>query len=270
MEIQDGNGSVVAVQTVGAGHFDVGFASLGAMIVGRDEGLPVRSIASIVRKGDLGGVYRESTGIRTPKDWEGKSLLTTPGSFEQPFLEPFLRKNGADPDRVNIVAVDASARLPAFLAKRGEVYITAVPQQIARLNKVEPMSSIIFADYGLPLPGHGFFTTEDVIKTQPHMLRAFVDAAVRGWEYSREHSDEAMQIMYARRADANLADYEGELAGLEAYRDYLDTDRTRGKTIGWHSEEDWADMLRTMADAGVIKAAGKPTEYFTNDFIPNR
>ena len=43
--IEDGNGSNTTVQLVGSGQFDVGHASLAAMAIGRDKGLPLKAFA---------------------------------------------------------------------------------------------------------------------------------------------------------------------------------------------------------------------------------
>jgi len=215
-------------------------------------------------------MYASESGIRGPKDLEGKTLVTSPASLEQPFIEPFLRKNGANPDRVTVLALDPAAKLQTFMAGRGDVFVAPVPHQFTRLDKMRPMGAFTFAEYGLLLPGHGLFTTEELINTKPALMRAMTEVTVRAWEYTREHPEEAMRPMSSQRADADLPDFEGELAAIERYRDFLDTDRTRGKTIGWQSEDDWADTLRAMAEAGVVKAGARPADYFTNQFIPNR
>ena len=119
VELQNGTGSVSTVQAVGAGRFELGWASLATMAIAREENLPVRSIAGVVRRSDLGMMYASESGIRGPKDLEGKTLVTSPASLEQPFIEPFLRKNGANPDRVTVLALDPAAKLQTFMAGRG-------------------------------------------------------------------------------------------------------------------------------------------------------
>src|SRR5581483_9656738 len=127
VELQDGNGSVVAVQTVGAGKFDLGYASLATMAMGRAEGLPVRAVAGFVRKGDLGMLFPEGAPIRSPKDVEGLSIIYTPGAFEAPFLDAFFRSGGTSRDRVNLITVDAAAKYQTYAAGRGDAVFGPVP-----------------------------------------------------------------------------------------------------------------------------------------------
>ncbi len=269
VELQDGNGSVIAVQTVGAGKFDLGHANLASMAIGREEGLPVRAIAGFIRKSDMGVLFPEGSPIRSPKDLEGKSVTYTSGSLEAPFLDAFFRNGGTSRDRVDLVSVDAAAKVSGYAAGRGDAVISTVPYVAAQVRKSRPSGSILFSDYGLPLPGFGLFTTEDVIRAKPEMLRAFVETAVRAWEYTRDHPAEAAEAMIAQRPQANL-DRETEIVGLENFRPFLETERTRGKVPGWQSEEDWAETLKALVDAGVARPESRPTDFFTNEFIPDR
>ena len=75
--------------------------------------------------------------------------------------------------------------------------------------------------------------------------------------------------MIAQRPQASL-NRDVEVLGLEVFTSFLETERTRGKVIGGHSEQDWADTVRALTEAGVVKEGARPADYFTNDFIPNR
>ena len=237
------------------------------MAMGRNEGLPVQSVAGFIRRGDLGMLYPDNAPVRSPREIEGKSIIYTPGAFEAPFLDAFFRSAGISRERVNLITVDAAAKYQTYAAGRGDAVFGPVPYQAVLMQKARPSSALLFADYGLLLPGHGLFTNEEVLNNKPGLLRAFVAAAVRGWEHARDHPDEAMQAMVAQRPQASI-EFEGERGALEAYRAYLDTERTRGRPLGWQAEEDWADALRGMVDAGVMKPSSRPSEFYTNDFIP--
>jgi NitT/TauT family transport system substrate-binding protein len=269
VELQDGNGSVVAVQTVGAGRFDLGHANLASMAMGREEGLPVRAIAGFIRKSDMGVLFSEGAPIRSPKDLEGKSVTYTSGSLEAPFLDAFFRNGNTSRDRINLVSVDAAAKVSGYAAGRGDAVFSTVPYVYAQTKQTRPSGWILFSDYGLPLPGFGLFTTEEVIRTKPDMLRAFVETAVRGWEHARENPSDAVNAIMAQRPQANL-NRDVELLGLESFRPFLETERTRGRVPGWQSEEDWAETLRALVDAGVAKPESRAADFFTNEFIPNR
>ncbi len=269
VEVEDGNGSVTAVQTVGAGKYDVGHANLSVMAMGHEESLPIRAVAGFTRKSDMGVLYPEGASIRTAKDLEGKYVVYTANSLETPFLDGFFRNAGINRDRMNLVAVDAAAKNSTYFSGRADAIITTVPATWARAQTMRPSSYLLFSDYGMPLPGYGLFATEATIAARPEMIRAFVDVAARGWEYERDHPEDAMDVLIAQRPQAGI-DREAELAALKALSTFLDSERTRGKVIGWQSEEDWADALQAMVVAGVARGSSQPGDFYTNDFVPAR
>jgi NitT/TauT family transport system substrate-binding protein len=69
--IEDGNGSVIAAQLVGAGQFDIGHASLSSVAIARGKGLPVTSVAGFIRKSDMGVLVPVGSGWKSAKDLEG-------------------------------------------------------------------------------------------------------------------------------------------------------------------------------------------------------
>ncbi|MDB5839194.1 MAG: hypothetical protein JWQ23_1146, partial [Herminiimonas sp.] len=88
---EDGNGSATTVQLVGTGQHDVGYTDLSVMAVARGKGVPVISIGGLIKKTSLGVFVPKGSGIKTPKDLEGKEVIYTATSFEGPFMDSFLR-----------------------------------------------------------------------------------------------------------------------------------------------------------------------------------
>ena len=54
---------------------------------------------------------------------------------------------------------------------------------------------------------------------------------------------------------------------IEGYRPFMDTENSRNLPFGAQSEVDWANTLRAMEAAEVIKTGSKPSDYFTNALI---
>ncbi len=73
--IEDGTGTTTTVQLVGAGKYDIGYAGFVSAMVAREKGVPVKAIAGVLRKSDLGVVVDEKSTIHKPKDLEGKKIL---------------------------------------------------------------------------------------------------------------------------------------------------------------------------------------------------
>jgi NitT/TauT family transport system substrate-binding protein len=262
--IEDGNGSVVTVQLVGAGKFDVGHASLSSVAIARGKGLPVISIAGFVRKGDMGVIVPAGSGWKTPKDLERKKVAYTAGSLEGPFINAFF---GASKNKVELLNVDAATKVSVYLSGNADAVISTVPYVLAIVAAKRPSEGILFSNYGLELPDFGLFTTTAMLKEKGDAIRRLTSIIADSWNYILDgHIDEGVQAIITNRSQLPLnADV---LKGqIENYKAFFYTKATEGKPIGFQSTDDWAKTIKVLVDADLLKEGSRPEEYFTNDFI---
>jgi len=264
VSIEDGNGSVVAVQLVGAGQFDVGHAALASMAIGREKGLPVISIAGFIRKSDMGVLVPKDSGWRTAKDLEGKKVTYTAGSLEGPFVNAFF---GASRSKVELLNVDAATKIGTFLSGSADAVISTVPYVLPIVEEKRPAVGILFAESGLDLPGFGLFATTAKLKEKGPQLKKFASVVVGAWAYILDgHEDEAVAAEVKARPNApvNAKVLRGQ---IEAYKPYFTTAATADKPIGIQTDEDWSSTIKAMEEAGVVKKGSKPSDYYTNDYV---
>lgn len=263
---KDGSGSVVTVQVVGSGNFDIGHANLASMAIGRGKGLPVRAIAGFMRKSDMGALVPVESDIKTVKDLAGKKVIYTSGSLEAPFMDAFFAAGGLGRDKVTLLSVNAAAKFSTYIAKAGDAVVTTVPFGQALLYKPRPSRGILFADYGLPLPGFGLIATESTIKNKPKEVAAFVDATIKAWTYIMDgHEKEGIDAIIAQRPQAKI-DPEMFMRGLIEDIKFFNTEATKDKPFGWMAESDWAATIKAMIEADVVPKDSKPADFFTNQF----
>jgi NitT/TauT family transport system substrate-binding protein len=269
VSIEDGNGSTVTVQLVGAGRYDVGLADLSPMAIGKARGLPVISVAGIIRQGGVGFVVPKTTKISSLADFVGKEIFYTTSSFEGPFVEPLFRSNGVAFERINLVNMDASAKIPAYLAGRGDAMITTVPPNLVIAANKRDSYGVLFSDHGFNLPSFGLVTRPDLLKTRAAAIRRFASVVTSAWTYvmaSHDHIVEASKITLARRPTSPLP-LDIMIAQTESYRPYFYTKATADMPIGLQAETDWQVAIKNMEAAKVIAPGSRPADYFTNDLI---
>lgn len=265
---KDGSGSVVTVQVVGSGNFEIGHANLSSMAIGRGKGMPVRAIAGFMRKSDMGAIVPADSEIKSVKDLAGKKIVYTSGSLEAPFLDAFLAAGGLSRRDVQMLSVNASAKFSTYIAKSGDAVVTTVPFGTALLAKPRPSRGILFADHGLPLPGFGLFATEDMIEKEPEMLRTFVAATIKAWNYILDgHAEEGIDAIIKQKPGAKI-DREMFLRGHKENTKFLTTEATKDKPFGWMAQDDWASTIKVMVESGVLPKDVKPEDFYTNKFIP--
>lgn len=264
VSMEDGNGSVVAVQLVGVGQFDVGHASLSSVAIARGKGLPVISIAGIVRKSDMGVLIPAGSGWKTAKDLEGKKVAYNAGSLEGPFMDAFF---GASRSKVELLNVDPVTKIGIYQSGEADAVVSTVPYVLPIVEAKRPSDSILFASTGLALPGFGLFTTEKKLKEKPDAIKRFTNVVLRSWLYVLDgHVDEGVDAIIKARPNAplNAKMLKDE---IEGYKPFMDTENSRQLPFGAQSEIDWANTLRVMESADVIRKGSKPSDYFTNALI---
>lgn len=265
VEVEDGNGSVTTVQLVGAGNFDVGHASLAPMMIARDKGLPVKAIASFARKNDIGLLVPKGT-LKSPKDLAGKKMIFTAGSLEAPFLDQFLAAGGLKREQVELISVEAAAKVPSYAAGRADGVFSTVPFVQPSVEASRASDAILFSDYGLQFPSFGLIASEDKIKARGPAIRRFASVVAGAWEYILKGAEEeGAQAIVSQRPQAKL-DLRILRAQIEALKSYFPTAATQGMPMGMMAEADWTAGIKTMAGVKLIKE-GKASDFYTNDML---
>jgi NitT/TauT family transport system substrate-binding protein len=254
------------VQLVGAGRFDVGNASLAPMMIARDKGLGVRAIANFARKNDIGLLVPRGSNMKTPRDLVGKKIIFTAGSLEAPFLDTFLAAGKVKREQVELLNVEAAAKVPTYAAERADGVFSTVPFVLPAVEANRPSDAILFSDYGLQFPSFGLLSSEDKIKERGPAIRRFASVVAGAWEYILAGGeDEAVKAIIAQRPQAKLDPkvLRGQIDSLKAF---FTTPNSKGLPMGVMAEADWVAGIKTMSSVNLIKDA-PAAGFYTNDLL---
>jgi len=202
-----------------------------------DPGLPVVAIALIGQRGQQAFAALADSGIRTPKDWEGRTVgyKGTP----PPDLFALLAAAGADANKINLVNVGFDPRV--LSERQVDVYPLFKSNEPYLLNRWGHQLTLWdAADYGVPTLGLAYVTSEAYLQTHADQLTRFLRAALRGVAYAQANTDEAVQIVLK---------YAGPETDPDHMRHMLETelrDAQSERGYGWQNAAQWqalADML---------------------------
>ncbi len=113
--IKSSGGSTQAMQIVTGGQAEFGNVAASSLTQAAGQGsVPLRMVALFGQKDSLSIAYFESSGIKTPKDLEGRKLGMVPGSVAFLLWPSFAKANGVDASRVEIKNWDFLAATTAF------------------------------------------------------------------------------------------------------------------------------------------------------------
>jgi NitT/TauT family transport system substrate-binding protein len=112
---------------------------------------------------------------------------------------------------------------------------------------------------------NGIIAHQDLINSDPELLRAFVPAAIRGFLYGRAHPDEAAAIVkkYSPTIDVAIIKREFEVS----WKTWV-TPNTKGEPLGWGSDADWAATIAVLKQHGGVSAPLATSRLYTNEFVP--
>lgn len=273
IDIQDGTGTLNTINLVAAGSVDVGLVQLGPMAIARGQGLPVTSFAGFLRKSDLAVIVDAKTGPKTPKELAGKKLTCFANSMWAPYIDVYFKRiglaRGEGPDKVNVVMVSPAAMVPTYASGGADGFMSLKEFGEPYVDETRPSHSLLSADVGVAFPSYGLIATEATVQKKKDALGRLAANQRKAWEYifaSPANIDEAAKAVVANRADKQL-NFNIIRKQIALSQEFIDTKNTKGKPIGWQSEDDWKEALAQMVEAGQIKGDIKPASYFTNEFF---
>ena len=129
LTINEGRGSPASVQIVGAKSDTFGMTDAGSLMLGATKGVPIRSMFSLLSSSDFGIISLEETGIKSPKDLEGKSVAGTSGDGPTALFPAVCETNGVNKDKVKVVFMDPPAKPAALMEKRVDALLGGASDQ---------------------------------------------------------------------------------------------------------------------------------------------
>jgi NitT/TauT family transport system substrate-binding protein len=262
-----GKGSVTTAQLVGSKAAQVGFSD--GFVVGSAvaRGMAIKTVGSIYRRDPAAIMVLADSSIQTPKDLEGKTVAITAGSAQFQQWPAFAKGAGIDTSKIQVVNVDPAGVGPALISGKADAiagYVASyVPSIEVHGNK--KVRLFWFADYGVTVVSNGIIVHQDLLKSDPDLVRAFVPAAIKGFLYGRQHPEEAVDVVskYIGTAEPAISKLELELS----WKTWV-TPNTKGKPLGWGSDADWATTIQVLDQYGGVTAPLETRQLYTNEFVP--
>jgi NitT/TauT family transport system substrate-binding protein len=276
VKFEDGKGSTLTVNLVGAGKFDVGYANVGSMTIGRDKaGMKLKALMIVHPKSEIALMVDKKSGVTKLEQLAGKGwdITYTPGSFEGPFMDAFFfNQGGLKRSDVNLKSVGFTEKINLYITSRVHGFVSSAPFNAPLMRKERPSNYILMADYGLVIPSHGVMAHEDKIAAKRDQMRAFVQVTSRAWAYTLDnHHDEAVKAVQNQRPQDKSTNYSLLREQWLEYKGggYHINPMAQGKKtpFGYMPQAYWEGTLKTFKAAGVVKPGSDPRDFYTNEFL---
>jgi NitT/TauT family transport system substrate-binding protein len=265
--IAAGKGSGSTAQLVASKATQIGFVDGFVVGNGVSKGMAIKTVGSVFRRNPAAIMLFADSAIRTPKDLEGKTIAISAGSAVTQQWPAFCKGAGLDSSKIQIVNIDPAGIGPTLITGKVDAiggYVSSyVPTLEIRGQK--PVRIFWFADAGVTAVSNGIVVHQDLLKSDPDIVRALVPATIKAFLYGRQHVDEAIAAVQAFQptVDPAITRREFEIS----WKLWL-TPNTMGKPLGWGSDADWDSTIQVLRQYGGVTAQLDASQLYTNEFVP--
>jgi len=247
----------------GQAEFGVSFQEEFVTAIASDSPLPITAVCAVLQHNTSGVVAMKESGITSFKDLEGRTYASWGIPVYDEILFDAVRTDGGDPTKINIINNTATDTYAALQTDFDAVWIYYGWDGIIGEQKGYEINFMPFGetnptlDYYTPI----LISNNAYLENHPELVKAFLKATAKGYEYAIEHPDEAAQILVDAVPEIDLAVAKASQAYLK--------DQYRAEATKWGLIEEtrWSRFNDWMYEKGMIsKDIG--AQGFTNEFLP--
>jgi NitT/TauT family transport system substrate-binding protein len=232
------------------------------IIMARDKNIPIKSIFATHQNNAYVFITKKDSGINSPMDFERKKVFVQYGKSSEIIYRAMVEKLGVDTSKIEEVPLkfDYSAFLngnvpiaPAFINNQVVIF----ENQGIDLNIFYPK------DYGITSYGYLIITKESTIKNNPELVRKFVRATKKGWEYALQNKEESVDFVlkYNSELDKDLQ--------MQVFDSAIENMITYDEEIGTMKKERWEATQEILFNQKLISKKFPVNEIYTTEFLEN-
>ena len=212
--VKAGGPDINPSQVIAGGGADVIVDWMPSALATREKGVPLVNIAQVFKRSGMMLTCRKDSGVKTPKDFAGRTLGVWFYGNEYPFLSWMDKLGYKTSGNSNAVKVlKQGFNVDPLLQKQADCISTMTYneywQVIESGMKADQLIVFKYEDQGVATLEDGLYALEKSL-ADPKMadkLARFLKASLKGWDYAIKHQDEAVKIVLEN--DASGAQTEG-------------------------------------------------------------
>ncbi len=179
---------------VASGHYDFSIGSY-ILALAQSKGMPLVALSAIYQFGPQVFFSKKAAGLKHPRDFKGMRIVDKGASWRR-LLKEFLTIGGLTLGDVSLVK--GGYDMTPFYEDKIDIwggYITN--EAISAREQGFQIDTFPVYEYDLHHFGSNIYTTLKTVRERPRIVRAFLTATVRGWDYAVKNTAEAVEIMLA-------------------------------------------------------------------------
>lgn len=266
-----GYGGQRTVNEIDQGLFEFGYGDPISIMLNRAQGGKTIMVGAINTRWPAALCYMDKPGrrIKTIGDLKGMVIGGGAASPLHNVVPAWLQANNLPADHVKLLRLDPAVINTAFLdgsidlAECWEGANKPVLEKLAQKNDMK-IGALRYRDFKLNLYGNGIVTTEKLIASNPDLVRRFVQATYRGYEFQSKFPQEAVELVARQQ---KLIDKSVLRQQIEETTSLMQAPDAPGKKLGWMQDERMQSTTDFVKKAFGVKANVKASDIYTNRFV---
>jgi NitT/TauT family transport system substrate-binding protein len=250
--IEAGKGSNASIQQIGLGRVQLGISDMATALVARGQGSEAVAVFAIYENSPYGIYWLKSSGIRSIKDFPGRTIGNPPGDAARVMWPALAKTSGIDPNSVKWVNITAQSKVAALQSRAVEIITDFYNGHDLKVNT-----------FGADM-GYMSFRDAGYLKTNRNTIDRFVKVTQRAYAFCVANGRTCIDALVAASTGQDL---KVQLDQWERVKELMSDDYARSVALGGF------DPKRMEADYSLIAtyfSLAKPFDIktaYTNEFL---
>jgi NitT/TauT family transport system substrate-binding protein len=253
------------------GQFDFGYVDPVSLVLNRSNGGKIRMVGAIntVWPGGICYVNKNGGKARSLDDLKGMTMGGGSASPVHNIVPTWLEQNGKPKDFIKLLRMDPAVVDASLiegkidLAECWRASNRAVTQKQAAAAGVG-VGWIEYSDLGLNAYGSGFAATEDTIAKRPELVKKFLRASYKGYEFALANPDQAADIMVKMFPTVDRA---VALQQIKEINTLIVDPQARDRGLGYLRDDRIQSTVAFVDKAFTLNGKVKPEDIYTDALL---
>lgn len=266
VNLSAGGPEINPIDEVQNGNAQFGITSGDSIIIAKTNQQNLMAVATIFKENPLAITSLAKDDIQKPEDLVGKTIgvysLDLSNFFDLPFLA-FLSRTGLDRTSMTYALIEDFQGANEIKAGNMDAMsgMFATDQQVMAESDGDELNFIYYKDYGYDVYINTIFTTDELKNSNPDLVRRFIKATMRGYQYALENVEEVATLAVQQDETLDLS-YQQQV--MKAQIPFINPG---GGSIGSMDESVWSATQEILLEFDLISNPIDISTIYTNDFV---
>jgi NitT/TauT family transport system substrate-binding protein len=270
--IDRGYGSADAITKLASGAYDVAFGDINSMMEFNTKNSDKPQLIAVMMVFDRPplAIMTFDASVKTPKDLEGKKVVTSQGESNLRMFPLLAKINGIDRSKVTFVNVQPQLRESLMMRGEGNAatgFYYASYESFKTLGAdMSKLTTLMYADYGLKIYGNAVIVSKALVDSSPDVVRRFNLALIESLRDAMKKPEVVAPLL--KKRDPTII----ESAETERFeivnRDFILTPYVQAHGFGDIDPARMREGIDQVSEALDLPRKPAISEVFTDKFLP--